>query len=176
MSSASLVQSILSQHTSQVTLYCYLGKSYNYIQYSSFIFLFIPPGENSKRFYSCRCVLHASSTMQSFVIITLMISDKECKLWSRPVSWNMTYCHSSTDRCRPIISIMDRGNTIPIHHVDTVVLKCTIVISFGNLSLYPITDQRVSKALKWINPTKSLGLDGMQHFIFNSCLYTSYIY
>jgi hypothetical protein len=85
-------------------------------------------------------------------------------------SWNTTYCNSSTDRRRPVISIVDIGNTIPIHHVDAVVLKCIIIIiiiSFGNLSLYPITDQHVHKAMKRINPSKSVGLHGIPHFIFN---------
>jgi hypothetical protein len=45
---------------------------------------------------------------------------------------------------------MDKSNNIPIHHVDAVVLKyiIIIIISFGNLSLYPIIDQHVSKAVK----------------------------
>ena len=83
-------------------------------------------------------------------------------------SWNTTYCHSSTERRRPIIIIMDIGNTVPIHHIDAVVQKCIIIIiSFGNLSLYPTTDQHVRRAIKRINPSKSVGLHGIPHLIFN---------
>ena len=75
---------------------------------------------------------------------------------------------------------MDIGNTIPIHHVDAAVLKCIIIIiiiiiSFGNLSLYPITDQHVHKAIKRINPSKSVGLHGIPHFIFNIYLHVFFI-
>jgi hypothetical protein len=52
---------------------------------------------------------------------------------------------------------------------------CNPVTSFAaassdNLSLFPVTDADIRKAIKWLKPCKSVGFDGIPGFIIKGCI------
>jgi hypothetical protein len=44
-----------------------------------------------------------------------------------------------------------------------------VAASSDNLSLFPVTDADVRKAIRWLKPSKSAGLDGIPGFIIKGC-------
>jgi hypothetical protein len=100
------------------------------------------------------CLVH-----NTVLIIILMISDKDYKL--RNGTRNAVIHVPTLNRPGPITIIIGTSNTVPTQHVDTVLLKCIVIviISLPNLSLLPVADQHVCKAIKSINPSKSAGHD-----------------